>query len=108
MKPANADGQALMQKRSRQINGAGKLVRLNPNQADKRSTTGAADHSDHPIGSNAAIGLVISVDADRHVGAEHLPPTGVFGKTVEASKRVRRYRRLDPLNWIAIAVVMRR
>src|SRR5215813_14273977 len=108
MKSADADGHVLMQKRPRQIDGAGKLVRLNTNQADKRSAATASDHSDDPIGSDPAIGLVVSVDADSHVGAEHAPPTGVFGETVEASKRVRRYRRLDPLNRIAVAVVMRR
>src|SRR5262249_24995924 len=108
MKSADADWHVPMQKRPRQIDGAGKLVRLNPTQADKRSTTGSSDHSDDPIGSDASIGLVVSVDADSHVGANHPPPTGVFGETVEASECVRRYRRLDPLNRIAVVIVMRR
>src|SRR5262249_48909146 len=57
---------------------------------------------------NAPVGLVVSVDADCHTGAEHPAPAGVFGETVEAGERVRRDRGLDPLDGIAVVVVMRR
>ena len=56
----------------------------------------------------APVGFVVSVDADCHAVAEHLTPAGIFGETVEAGERVRRNRGLDPLDGIAVVVVMRR
>jgi hypothetical protein len=81
---------------------------LHPDQPDKGSATGAVDHSDDPAGPDAAIGLVIGVDADRHFGSEHPPPAGIFGETVEAGQGIRRYRGLDPLDRIPVAVIVRR
>ena len=48
------------------------------------------------------------MDVDCHTVAEHPAPAGVFGETVEAGERVRRDRGLDPLDRIAVAVVMSR
>jgi hypothetical protein len=66
------------------------------------------NHADDPVGADAAVGLVIGVDADRHIRSKHLALARVFGETVEAGERVRRDRRLDPLDWLAVVVVMRR
>src|SRR6516165_12696558 len=105
MKPADADRQAGLQKWPRQIDGAGKLVRLHPDQPDEGPATGSAYHADDPVRPDPAVGLVIGVDADRHIATEHPPPARVLGEPVEAGERVRGYRRLDPLDRIAVVVV---
>ena len=97
-----------IQKWPHQIDGARKLVRLHPDQPDEGPATGPAHHPDDPVGPDPAVGLVIGVDADYHAGSEHAPPAGVFGEPVEAGERVRLYRRLYPLDRIAVVVVMRR
>jgi hypothetical protein len=71
-----------------QFDGRGKLVRLNPNQADNGPTVGAVDQSDDPIGPDAPVGLVVGVDANCHIGAQNLASTGVFSETVQADTRV--------------------
>ena len=108
VEPADADRQAGMQKRLRQIDSPGELVRLHADQAEHAAATCPPDHPDVPIGSDTLVGLVVGVDADRYIGPEHLPPAGVYSETVEAGQRVRRYRRLDPLDRIAVVGVMRR
>ena len=45
---------------------------------------GSVNHADDPVGPDAPVGLVIGVDADRHIGSKHLAPARVFGETVEA------------------------
>jgi hypothetical protein len=61
MKSADADRQAGAQDRSCQIDSLRKLVRLNPDQTDKRSSAGATDDSDDPVGSDAPVGFVVGV-----------------------------------------------
>ena len=57
---------------------------MHPDQTDKGSASSPADHPYDSSWPDASVGLVISVDPDRHTGAEHFAPTGVFGKTIEA------------------------
>ena len=71
-----------------QFDGRGKLVRLNPNQADNGPTVGAVDQSDDPIGPDAPVGFVVCGDANYHIRSENLPPAGVFSETIEAGERV--------------------
>jgi hypothetical protein len=73
-----------------------------------RPTRASADHPDDPRRPDTAIGLVIGADADRHIGAEHLPPAGVLGEAVQAGECVRGDRRLDPPDRVAVVGVMRR
>ena len=108
MKPADANRQTGAQKRPRQVDGAWELVRLDPDQSDEGTATGSVNHTDDPVGPDAAVGFVIGVDADRHIRSKHLAPARVFGEAVEAGERVRRDRRLDPPDRIAVVVVMRR
>ena len=77
MEAADADRQAGAQKWPRQIDGTGKLVRLNADQPDEGPASGPPDHPDDPIGPHTLIGLVIGVDANCHVGAEHAASAGV-------------------------------
>src|SRR6516164_11813897 len=102
MKPADAYRQTGTQKRPRQVDGAWELVRLHPDQSDEGAATGSVNHADDPVGPDAAVGFVIGVDADRHIRSKHLAPARVFGEAVEAGERVRRDRRLDPLDRMAV------
>jgi hypothetical protein len=79
---------------------------LNADQADQSSAAGSVNHPDDPVGRDASV--IVGLDMDRHTGAEHLAPTGVFGETVEAGQGVRRDRGLDLLDWMPIVVVTRR
>ena len=79
---------------------------MDANEPDEGAVAGLAHQSDDPVWPDAAVGLVISVDADYHIGTQHPAPARVFGETVKASERIRRDRGLDPLDRIPIVVVM--
>src|SRR6516164_6028474 len=79
MKPADAYRQTGTQKRPHQVDGAWELVRLDPDQSDEGTATGSVNHTDDPVGPDAAVGFVIGVDADRHIRSKHLAPARVFG-----------------------------
>ena len=64
--------------------------------------------ADDAIGPDPLIGLVERVEANCGVGPEHPATPGVFRQRVEAGERVRRDRRLDPLDRVAVIVVMAR
>src|SRR5205807_9166649 len=52
--------------------------------------------------------LVIGVDLDPNIGPEHLPLCDVLGDRVEAGQRIGRDPRAQPLDDVAVVVVMRR
>src|SRR5437660_12314154 len=108
MKPADADRQAGGTERPRQIDGVRELVGLDPDETDQGTATGPADPPDDPLGPHPPVGLVIGLDPDLDLVAKHMPALGVLGETAETGERVRRYRRAQPLDRIAIVVVMRR
>ena len=108
MKAAQADRQPGREERPRQIDGTGELVRLDADQPDQHAPTGAANPPDNAVRPNPAIGLVIGVDADLDLGTQHPPAADILGQTVQASQRVGGDRRPEPLDWIAVIVVMRR
>ncbi len=108
MKAADGDRQPGGKERLRQIDRARKLVRLHADQADQRAAAVAADHADDLLGPDPPVGLVIGVQADLDAGPEHFAAAGVLGQRVQAGERVGRDRRAQPLNRIAVVVVMRR
>ena len=108
MKAAEADRQPGREERPRKIDGAGKLVGLDADQPDQRASPGAADLADDPVGSSPAVGLVIGVDADLDPGTQHLPPPQILRQTVQASQRIGWNCRPEPLDRIAVIVVMGR
>jgi hypothetical protein len=78
-----------LEKRPRQIDGAGKLIGLHPDQADQRAAAIALDHVDDLLRPHPAVGFVIGVDTEIDVVTEHLATANVLGKTVEAGQRIR-------------------
>ncbi len=105
---AEADLIASRAKLTRDIHSAGKLVRLHPDDADQRPPTPALEVADDPAREHAAIGLVVGVDLDPDPGAQNLALAGVLGQAVHAGKRVRWQRRAEPLNRVAVVVIVRR
>src|SRR3984957_3860585 len=59
-------------KLTRDIHGAGKLVRLHPDDADQRPAAPALEVANDPAREHAAVGFVVSVDLDPHPGAQNL------------------------------------
>ena len=108
MKAADADRQASGEEWSRQIDGARKLVRLHAHESDQRPPARPADFADDPVGPDPPVGFVKGLEADFDARAEHLTPGGVSRERIQARQRIGRDDRLDPLDRIAVVVVMRR
>ena len=105
---ADADRQAGGEELAGEIDGARELVRLHPDEADQGAAAFAADHADDLVGPHPPVGLVIGVEADFDVRAQHLAGARVLGEAVEAGQRVGGDGRADPLDRIAVVVVMAR
>ncbi len=108
MKAADAHRQTGGEERLRQIDRARKLVGLHADQADQRAAAFAADHADDLVGADAPVGLVVGVQPDVDARPQHFAARGVFGQRIQAGQRVGRDRRAQPLDRIAVVVVMRR
>ena len=90
------------------IHRSGKLVALDPDQGDQRPSAGTLDVSHDTAWPDAAVGLVDDFDPDLGVFAEDLAGSAVLGDAIQAGQGVRRNRGPQPLNRIAIIVVVRR
>ena len=88
------------------VEGAGELVRLHPDDADQRPPAAALQVADDPGRRDAPVGLVVSLDGEVDAGAQNLAAAGVLGETVHAGEGVGRQGRPEPLNWIAPVVVV--
>ena len=108
VEPADADRQPGGKERPRQVDRARKLVRLHADQADQRLAAGLADIADDPVRADPPVGLVIGVQADLDARSQHVAALRVHRQAVEAGERVGRDRRLEPLDGIAVVIVMRR
>src|SRR6202453_2744023 len=108
MEAAQTDLIASGAKLTRDIRSAGKLVRLHPYDAYQRPPAPALEVADDPVREHAAIGLVVGVDLDPHTGAQNLALAGVLGQAVHAGECVGRQRRAEPLDRIAVIVIVRR
>jgi hypothetical protein len=108
VKAAETDRQPGLQERPRQIDGAGKLVGLDADQPDQRAAASAADPPDDPVGPHPSVGLVIGLDANLDPGTQHMPLPQILGQAVQGGQRIGWYRRPEPLDRIAVIVVMAR
>ena len=84
-----------------------KLVGLHADQADQRSAALLADQVDDAFGPNPAVGLVICVQANFDIRSQHLTAAGVFSERVETSKRIGGNCGADPLDRIAVVIIVR-
>ena len=83
------------------------LVRLHADQPD-HAAAGGADALGHRRHIDDGVALVAGVDLDVDVGAEHAVVGALPHQPVDAGERVRRQGRAQPLDDIAILVVVRR
>ena len=107
MEAADADGDAQPAEGCGQVERAGKLVRLHADQHDHPAAR-LADFAGELFGPDALVGLVDRDDLERNVGAKRMPFGAIGGEAVEAGERVRRDRRAQPLDDVAVVVVVRR
>ena len=68
----------------------------------------ACDLASHAVGAHPRIGLIDGENFDIDVFAEHAALGGVIRYAVDAGQRIRRQRRPEPLDDVAVVVVMRR
>ena len=107
MKSADHDGHALSPKRAREVEGAGKLVGLDPDQPDESPArrpyaTSRRAHVDNRVA------LVISLDCDVDVGAERALSGASGDEAIDAREAVGGNGRAAPLDDVAVVVVVRR
>ncbi len=107
MEAADADLDTALAQRLRQIERARELVRLHAGQ-HHHAGAGGLDHRRQAFGADAGIGFVESVNLDIDVVAENSPLGAILRQTEKRGQRVRRDRRANPLDDIAVVVVMRR
>ena len=107
MEAADPDGHAELAEDAGQVERAGELVRLHADQ-HHHSGAGFADIARDLLRPHPAIGLVDGVDVDGDVGAKHALFRAFDGESVEAGERIRRNRRADPLDHVAVVVIVRR
>ena len=107
MEAADSNLDAARGERSGEIERPRELVRLHANHHD-HARAGILDQSREAFRANARVRLVEGVHLPRDVLAENLAPGAIAGQAVERRKRVRWDRRAEPLDDIAVVVVVRR
>ena len=88
MESADADRQSGRKERTREVDGAWKLVGLHADKTDQRLAARVADLSDDPLGLGPPVGLVIGMQADFDIGSKHVPAVRVLRQAVQACQRV--------------------
>jgi hypothetical protein len=94
------------ERRTGVIDGAWKLVGLHADKTDQRLATRLADFSDNPVRLDPPVGFVIGMQADFDIGSK--PAACVLRQGVHPCQRVGGNGRAEPLDRIAIVIVVRR
>ncbi len=108
MEASDSDGDPSFAERSRDVESAGILVRLN---ADERNdpeiaiTTKAGEESRHV---DARIRLVDRLDVDGDVRSKNLPLRAIGRNSVKGGERIRGNHRAPPTDHVSVVVVVRR
>ena len=84
------------------------LVGLHADQADDPRMPRLLDPRGDPVDGNHRVHLVVGIDLDLDVFAQHLAVGAIRGDGIEARHRIGGNRGLPPLNDVALAVVVRR
>ena len=108
VKSADANRQAGRQEGTGEIDRTRELIGLHADQSDQRAAALFTDQVDDAVRPYAPVGFVVGVETNFYVRAQDVAATGVFGERIEARQGVGRDGRADPLNRIAVVVVMRR
>ena len=108
MKPADTDLNAGVAELAREVHRAGILIRLHADDADQRPPTAPLQVADDPFRMDAPVGVIIGLDGELDSWPQSLTLPRVLDQTVHAGKGVGRQRRAEPLDRIAVVVVVRR
>src|SRR5271168_410664 len=107
MEAADHDRDVELAKGARQVEGAGKLVRLDPDQPDK-SLTVSLYSSRHRLDVDDLVALVIGLELDVDVGTESFLLGASGQKPVDAGEAVRGNGGEPPLDHVAVIIIVRR
>jgi hypothetical protein len=80
---------------------------LHADETDQAEAAEPLEVGDDLLRLDPRIGLIERRHVDGHVGPQHLALGGVDREPIERSQRVRRHDRTEPLNHVAVVVVMR-
>ena len=108
VKAADANLIARGAKLARQVYRARILVRLRPHDADQGAPALLLQAPDNAARNDTAIGFVVGLDIDPDAGAEHLALPRILRQAEHTGERVRRHNRAEPLDRIAVVVVVGR
>ena len=106
MEAAHANRNPGRTKPPRQIHRARILIRLHANQRHQRFA--AAQFADQPIDPHPRVGLIDRSNLDIDVRAQRLPLLAIERKAVKHGQRIRRHGGPEPLNHVAVVIVVRR
>src|SRR5580658_846710 len=84
------------------------LVRLHADQADETEIIVGAHLGDDALDAYAGVGFVDGDDVDIDIGPEHFALRAIVDQAINRRQRIRRHRRAEPADDIAVVVVMRR
>src|SRR6516165_1035807 len=107
MKTADSDLDAALAQRPGKVERARKLIRLNTRK-HHHAVAGGGDQRGEADGAYARVGLVESVDLEFELGREHAALRTIPDDAIERGQRIGRNRRAQPLNDVAVIVVVRR
>lgn len=108
VKPADADGDAGVEKGAAQVNCTGELVGLDADHADQGLGAGIEDMFDQRRVIDGGIGFVQRDQFDGRIVSEHLSNLAVLGQPVDGGHGIRRDESLSPADRVAVVVVMGR
>jgi len=91
---------------TRQIDGARKLIGLHAYERDHGPSARPFDFANYAIRPDTPIGFVVGVQTQLDVGTEHRTPLSIFRQTVQASERIGRNCRADPLDRITVVIIV--
>jgi hypothetical protein len=108
MKTADCHLNVFLAKLPRQVNGPGKLVRLDPYKGYEPMAAIPENSPGKVLDLDPRIGLVIRTQLDIHIFSQHLVLDAIETKAVNGGHGVGGDRGFVPLNNISVIIVMRR
>ncbi|HEV2189590.1 MAG TPA: hypothetical protein VGR70_20435 [Stellaceae bacterium] len=108
VKAANRYGHAARAQFASESHGPGKLVRLHADEADDARVARLGQAGGNRSNRHLDVDLVVAVDLDGDVIAEHLPIGAILGDRVQAGEGIGGDPGPPPLNDVPVFIVVRR
>ncbi|MGC1766629.1 MAG: hypothetical protein WA769_27360 [Pseudolabrys sp.] len=81
---------------------------MHPDQSDQCPAAAFADRADDAVRPYAAVGLVVGVQAELDARPQDVAPPRILGESVETGECIGGDGRADPLDRVAVVVIVRR